>query len=42
LGLNPGDQVISSGGFRLRNGASVQVNNAVKPDNNPNPKPEDN
>jgi len=41
-GLNPGDQVISSGGFRLRNGASVQVNNAVKPDNNPNPKPEDN
>jgi membrane fusion protein (multidrug efflux system) len=41
-GLNPGDEVISSGGFRLRNGASVQINNTVKPDNSPNPKPEDN
>jgi membrane fusion protein, multidrug efflux system len=41
-GLNPGDEVISSGGFRLRNGASVQINNNVKPENSPNPKPEDN
>ncbi len=40
-GLNPGDEVVSSGVFRLRNGAPVQVNNAVKPDNSPNPKPED-
>jgi len=40
-GVNPGDEVVSSGVFRLRNGAPVQVNNAVKPENNPSPKPED-
>jgi membrane fusion protein, multidrug efflux system len=40
-GLNPGDEVVSSGVFKLRNGASVQVNNSVKPGNNPSPKPED-
>jgi len=40
-GINPGDEVVSSGVFRLRNGAPVQVNNTVKPDNNPSPKPED-
>jgi membrane fusion protein, multidrug efflux system len=40
-GLNPGEEVVSSGVFRLRTGAPVQVNNSVKPDNNPNPKPED-
>lgn len=40
-GLNPGDEVVSSGVFRLRNGAPIQVNNTVKPENNPSPKPED-
>jgi membrane fusion protein, multidrug efflux system len=40
-GLNPGDEVVSSGVFRLRNGAPIQINNTVKPDNNPSPKPED-
>jgi membrane fusion protein, multidrug efflux system len=40
-GLNPGDEVVSSGVFRLRNGASVEVNNKVKPDNNPSPKPDE-
>ena len=40
-GINPGDEVVSSGVFRLRNGAPVQVNNTVKPANNPSPKPED-
>ena len=40
-GLNPGDEVVSSGVFRLRNGAPVQVNNTVKPSNNASPKPED-
>jgi len=40
-GLNPGDEVVSSGVFKLRNGAPVLVNNTVKPDNNPSPKPED-
>ena len=41
-GLKPGDEVVSAGVFRLRTGAPVQVNNTVKPDNSPNPKPEDN
>jgi membrane fusion protein (multidrug efflux system) len=40
-GINPGDEIVSAGVFRLRNGAPVQVNNTVKPDNNPSPKPED-
>jgi membrane fusion protein (multidrug efflux system) len=40
-GLNPGDEVVSSGVFKLRNGAPVLVNNTVKPGNNPSPKPED-
>jgi membrane fusion protein (multidrug efflux system) len=40
-GINPGDEVVSSGVFRLRNGAPVQVNNTVKPANNASPKPED-
>jgi membrane fusion protein (multidrug efflux system) len=40
-GVNAGDEVVSSGAFKLRNGAAVQVNNKVKPGNNPAPKPED-
>jgi membrane fusion protein (multidrug efflux system) len=40
-GLNPGDEVVSAGVFRLRNAAPVEVNNAVKPSNSPNPKPEE-
>ena len=40
-GLNPGDEVVTSGVFKLRNGAAVQVNNKVRPGNNPAPKPED-
>ena len=40
-GLNPGDEVVSSGVFRLRNGAPIQVNNKVKPNNSASPKPED-
>jgi membrane fusion protein, multidrug efflux system len=40
-GVNAGDEVVSSGVFKLRNGAAVQVNNKVKPGNNPAPKPED-
>jgi len=41
-GLNPGDEVVTSGVFKLRNGAAVAVNNKVQPGNNPAPKPEDN
>jgi len=40
-GLNPGDEVVSSGVFKLRNGAPVQVNNQVLPPNSPKPKAED-
>jgi membrane fusion protein (multidrug efflux system) len=40
-GVNPGDEVVSSGVFKLRNGAAVQVNNKVQPGNSPAPKPED-
>ncbi|HEY1660459.1 MAG TPA: efflux RND transporter periplasmic adaptor subunit [Candidatus Sulfotelmatobacter sp.] len=38
-GLNPGDEVVSSGVFKLRNSAPIQVNNSVKPENSPNPNP---
>ena len=40
-GLNPGDEVVSSGVFKLRNGAPVVVNNSVTPNNSTSPKPED-
>jgi membrane fusion protein (multidrug efflux system) len=41
-GVKPGDEVVTSGVFKLRNGAAVLVNNKVQPANNPAPKPEDN
>ncbi|MDX2151900.1 MAG: efflux RND transporter periplasmic adaptor subunit [Bryobacteraceae bacterium] len=40
-GVKPGDEVVTSGVFKLRNGSAVQVNNKVKPTNSPAPKPED-
>lgn len=40
-GVEPGDEVVTSGVFKLRNGAAVQVNNKVQPGNNPSPTPED-
>jgi membrane fusion protein (multidrug efflux system) len=40
-GLNPGEEVVTSGVFKLRNGAAVQINNTVKPGNTRTPKPED-
>lgn len=40
-GVKPGDEVVTSGVFKLRNGAAVQVNNKVQPENNPAPKPQD-
>jgi len=39
-GVKPGDEVVTSGLFKLRNGAAVVVNNKVKPTNSPKPKPE--
>jgi membrane fusion protein, multidrug efflux system len=41
-GVNAGESVVTSGVFKLRNGAAVKVNNSVVPGNDPAPKPEDN
>jgi membrane fusion protein (multidrug efflux system) len=38
-GVKPGEEVVTSGLFKLRNGAAVQINNAVRPGNSPAPKP---
>jgi membrane fusion protein (multidrug efflux system) len=40
-GIKDGQEVVTSGVFKLRNGAAIQVNNKVQPANNPAPKPED-
>ena len=40
-GLNPGEEVVSSGVFRLRNGAPVVVNNKIQPGNSATPNPEE-
>jgi len=39
-GIKSGDEIVTSGLFKLRNGAAVEVNNNVKPGNNSAPKPE--
>src|SRR6266542_1076935 len=38
-GINPGEEIVTSGVFKLRNGAAVRVNNKVQPANNRAPKP---
>jgi membrane fusion protein (multidrug efflux system) len=40
-GIQPGEEVVTSGVFKLRNGAAVQVNNEIQPGNDPTPDPED-
>jgi membrane fusion protein (multidrug efflux system) len=40
-GVSAGDEVVTSGVFKLRNGAAVRVNNAVQPSNKPSPRPEE-
>ena len=40
-GVKPGEEIVTSGVFKLRQGAAVQVNNSTLPGNNPAPKPED-
>jgi membrane fusion protein, multidrug efflux system len=39
-GLKGGEEVVTSGVFKLRNGAAVLVNNKVRPANSPKPTPE--
>jgi membrane fusion protein (multidrug efflux system) len=41
-GVRAGEEVVTSGVFKLRNGAAVYVNNQVQPANDPAPRPEDN
>src|SRR5262249_8195948 len=41
-GLQGGEEVVTSGVFKLRPNASVQVNNKIQPANSPSPKVEDN
>jgi membrane fusion protein (multidrug efflux system) len=40
-GVKEGEEVVTSGVFKLRNGAAVLVNNEVQPSNLASPKPED-
>jgi len=40
-GVKAGEEVVTSGVFKLRPGAAVQVNNTVTPANSSAPKPED-
>jgi membrane fusion protein (multidrug efflux system) len=40
-GVKAGEEVVSSGVFKLRNGAAVQVNNTVRPSNEARPTPEE-
>lgn len=41
-GLSAGQQVVTSGGLKLTNGAPVIVDNSVQPANNPSPTPQEN
>jgi len=40
-GVKTGEEVVTSGVFKLRNGAAVQVNNTIQPSNSPAPRVED-
>jgi membrane fusion protein (multidrug efflux system) len=40
-GLKPGEEIVTSGGFKLRPGAAVVVNNQTQPANSAAPQPED-
>jgi membrane fusion protein (multidrug efflux system) len=40
-GVNPGDEVVTSGVFKLRSNAPVMINNSVKPGDDLNPNPPD-
>lgn len=40
-GVKEGDEVVTSGQIKLRNGMPIKVNNEIQPANEANPKPED-
>jgi membrane fusion protein (multidrug efflux system) len=41
-GVNTGEEIVTSGVFKLRSGAAVLVSNEIQPANDPTPVPEDN
>ncbi len=41
-GVKAGEEIITSGQLKLRNGSDIAINNAVSPASNPAPKPENN
>jgi membrane fusion protein (multidrug efflux system) len=40
-GLKEGDEVVTSGQLKLKNGTPLQVDNSVQPKNDPNPRPQE-
>jgi membrane fusion protein (multidrug efflux system) len=40
-GVNEGQEVVTSGQLKLRNGSPITINNEIQPKNDPNPKTED-
>src|SRR5437667_5361918 len=40
-GVKPGEEIVTSGVFKLRNGAAVSIDNKVQPENKRAPKPEE-
>jgi membrane fusion protein (multidrug efflux system) len=40
-GLNPDEEVVTSGVFKLRGGLPIQINNSAQPSNELNPVPSD-
>jgi membrane fusion protein, multidrug efflux system len=41
-GISEGDEIVSSGQIKLKNGAPIRIDNSVQPANNPNPTPQEN
>jgi membrane fusion protein (multidrug efflux system) len=40
-GITEGDEVVTSGQIKLRNGALITINNSVQPSEDPNPHPKE-
>ncbi len=40
-GLQEGDEVVTSGQLKLRNGSPVLIDNSVQPANSPSPQPQE-
>jgi membrane fusion protein (multidrug efflux system) len=41
-GIEPGQEVVTSGMIKLKNDTPLVIDNSVQPTNNPNPKPQEN